>query len=61
MIIFEKDINKVIPYDRQNYLEFLSDDLAANLASPTKWYGVSFQLPGGYEGRAISLKEYLDA
>jgi len=61
MIIFEKDINKVIPYDRQNYLEFLSDDLAANLASPTKWYGVSFQLRGGYEGRAISLKEYLDA
>lgn len=26
-----------------------------------KWYGVSFQLPGGYEGRDISLTEYLEA
>jgi hypothetical protein len=61
MIEFKKNVNKAIPYDRQHYLEFLSDHLAANLASSTKCYGVSFQLPGGFEGRAISLTEYLDA
>jgi len=57
MIEFKKNVKKILPYDRQQYLDFLDE----NFDSSTKWYGVSLQLPGGYEGRKISLMEYLEA
>lgn len=57
MIEFKKNFKKILPYDRQRYLDFLDEDFD----SSTKWYGVSLQLPGGYEGRKISLTEYLEA
>lgn len=57
MIEFKKNVEKALPYDRRQYLEYFDDDFD----SSTKWYGVSFQLPGGYEGREIGLMEYLEA
>jgi len=57
MIEFKKTVKNALPYDRQQYLDFFDEDFD----SSTKWYGVSFQLPGGYEGREISLTEYLEA
>lgn len=57
MIAFKKNVKKALPYDREQYLYFLDQDVN----SAAKWYGVSFQLPGGYEGRKIGLAEYLEA
>jgi hypothetical protein len=56
MIEFKKNVNKALPYDRRQYIEFLIDDFEPS----TKWYGVSFQLPGGFEGREIDLTEYIE-
>lgn len=47
MITFKKNVEKVLLYKRKQYISF------------NKWYGVSFQLEGGFEGRKISLPEYL--
>ena len=57
MIEFRKSFKKALPYDREEYVDFLGN----HFYSYTEWYGVSFQLPGGYEGRDISLTEYLEA
>jgi hypothetical protein len=57
MIEFRKSFKKALPYDREEYIDFLGN----HFYSYTEWYGVSFQLPGGYEGRDISLTEYLEA
>ena len=57
MIEFKKNVKKILPYDRQKYMDFLDEDFD----SSEKWYGVSLQLPGGYEGKKISLTEYLEA
>lgn len=57
MIEFRKDVKKVLPYDREQYLDFFDEDFNSSI----KWYGVSFQLPVGHEGRTISLSEYLEA
>jgi hypothetical protein len=57
MIEFRKSFKKALPYDREEYMDFLGN----HFYSYTEWYGVSFQLPGGYEGRDISLTEYLEA
>jgi hypothetical protein len=54
MIEFKKNIKKVLPYDRQDYIS------RADSGSSTKWYGVSFQLPGGFEGREVGLTEYFE-
>ena len=53
MIEFKKDINKVLPYDRKQYIEFLDDDSSIN------WYGVSFQLHGRSTGKKIALTKYV--
>ncbi len=55
MVEFKKNVKKALPYDRQLYLEFWDDDAK----SSTQWYGVSFQLPGGFEGKYIGLTEFL--
>jgi hypothetical protein len=57
MIEFRKSFKKALPYDREEDIDFLGN----HFYSYTEWYGVSFQLPGGYEGRDISLTEYLEA
>lgn len=55
MIIFKKSFRKLLPYDRQQYQKFLSADDIGKV----KWYGISFQLPGAFEGNPINLNEYL--
>lgn len=57
MIEFKKSFKKALPYDREEYIDFLGN----HFYSYTQWFGVSIQLPGGYEGRDISLTEYLEA
>lgn len=54
MIEFQKDIKKALPYDRDDYI------LRAESDSLTKWFGVSVQLPGGFEGREVGLTEYFE-
>jgi hypothetical protein len=48
MIEFKKEVKNYLPYDREQYI-----------SGNVKWYGVSFQLPGGFEGKNIGLSEYL--
>ena len=40
MIKFNKNVKKVLPYDRQQYFNFFDDDFESSI----EWYGVSFQL-----------------
>jgi len=56
MVQFKKNYKNKLPYDRDKYIEFLDVDFD----SPTEWCGVSFQLPGGYEGRDIGLTEFTE-
>jgi hypothetical protein len=41
MVEFKKSVKKALPYDREEYIDFLGN----HFYSYTKWYGVSFQLP----------------
>jgi hypothetical protein len=56
MIEFKKNVEEVLPYDRQHYIDFLDDDAESYI----KWYGVSFQLPHAGGGKQISLKEFVE-
>ncbi|SHG41215.1 hypothetical protein [Chryseobacterium sp. OV279] len=49
MAEFKTEVQELLPYDRKQYL------------SLKKWYGVSFQLPGVFEGKDIGLDLYLNA
>ncbi|HTM65816.1 MAG TPA: hypothetical protein VL093_05835 [Flavipsychrobacter sp.] len=40
MIKFEKDVQSMLPYNRQQYIDWFDDDVE----SSTQWFGVSFQL-----------------
>ncbi|WP_316837038.1 hypothetical protein [Pedobacter nutrimenti] len=53
MIEFKNNVQRELPYDRLQYIEFLYDDLD----SP-KWHGVSFQL--NKEDKEISLIEFIE-
>jgi hypothetical protein len=53
MVEFKTNVNKVLPYDRWKYREFLDDDVD----SCTEWFGVSFQLDT--EGEKIGLTEFI--
>lgn len=55
MISFKKDGDYLLPYDRQSLNEFLEN----SGESEGEWFGASFQLPGGYEGKDIGLDNYL--
>jgi hypothetical protein len=57
MVEFKKNIKTLLPYDREVYIDYLGYEFYTY----PKWYGVSFQLPGGYEGREIGLTEYFEA
>lgn len=54
MVTFNRKFPKTLPYDRKKYIDFLEND------NPTEWFGVSFQLPGGFEGREIGITEFLE-
>ncbi|MDP4291465.1 MAG: hypothetical protein Q8908_10330 [Bacteroidota bacterium] len=54
MIEFKKNVNKILPYDRRQYIEFLGSDFE----SPIVWYGVSFQL--GSEEEKNGLTEFVE-
>ncbi len=54
MATFNRRVRKALPYDRKKYLDFFGNN------ESTTWYGVSFQLPGGFEGRNIGITEFLD-
>ena len=56
MVTFRKNYKTLLPYDKKKYLNWSN-----NHKSSVEWYGVSFQLPGGFEGRKIGLREYLKA
>ena len=56
MIDFRKSVKKSLFYDRQQYIEFLNDDFTPSV----KWYGVSFQLPGVFEGKDIGLDRFVE-
>ena len=49
MIEFKNKIKKLLPYDRKQYI------------SRKEWFGVSFQLPGVFEGKDIGLDVYLES
>jgi hypothetical protein len=43
MVKFEKDLTNMLPYDREQYLDFFDDEVDA--LNPTlRWYGISLQL-----------------
>lgn len=48
MIQFKKNVKELLPYSRRQYI------------SRDKWYGVSFQLPGVFEGKVIGLKKFVE-
>jgi hypothetical protein len=56
MIEFEKNLEKVLPYDRGQFSDFLENANTSNI----NWQGVSFQLPGASEGKHINLKKYIE-
>lgn len=49
MIEFKKNVKDLLPYNRKQYL------------TRSEWFGVSFQLPGVFEGNDIGIKSYLEA
>ncbi|PUZ29387.1 hypothetical protein DCC81_08040 [Chitinophaga parva] len=55
MISFQKSGKYILPYNRQYFNDFLQD--SENAASG--WFGISFQLPGGYDGKEIGLDDFL--
>jgi hypothetical protein len=52
MIEFNKNVKKVLPYDRRQYIEFFDDDFVSSI----QWYGVSFQL--NTEERELGLVNF---
>ena len=56
MVEFIKKFKDKVPYDRKQYRDFFNDDTDPSI----KWYGMSFQLPGGFEGNEVNFKEYLE-
>lgn len=47
MVAFEQNVTAFLPYDRVQY------------SAHRNWYGFSFQLEGGYEGKKIDRTEYI--
>jgi len=53
MIKFNKNVKKILPYNRKHYMDYLHDDGE----SEVQWYGFSFQLDNIKE---ISLAEFVE-
>jgi len=56
MIEFKRNIEEILPYDREKYIEYLADDAD----SPVKWYGASFQVPEIADLKDPSFQKYLE-
>lgn len=56
MIELKKNFENILPYDRQQYIEFFDDVFDSSI----KWYGVSFQLPNISEGEKIGLMKFVE-
>lgn len=55
MIEFKRDVEKILPYNRKNYLGYQADtDFSV------KWYGVSFQLVEIADQKDASFQRYLE-
>ena len=54
MIEFKKNIKKLLPYDREHYMNYFEDDFD----SPIDWYGVSFLLNS--KGQKHGLTEFAE-
>lgn len=46
MIEFKKNVKKLLPYDRKNYINYLNWKEAINSPTYVKWYDYLFRLPG---------------
>jgi hypothetical protein len=55
MIEFKKDVEKILPYDRKNYLGY-----QAGTDVSVKWYGVSFQVVEIADQKNASFQQYLE-
>jgi len=55
MIHFERNFEKLLPYDREDYLSYQADTV-----SSVKWYGVSFQLIEIADQKDASFQQYLE-
>lgn len=53
MIEFEENVNELLPYDREHYIDFLDDDFN----SFTEWNAVSLQLDN--KRKNVNLTEYV--
>lgn len=56
MIEFKKSFKNLLPYDREQYIEFFDEGFDSSI----KWYGASFQLPSVSEGRKIRLTKFVE-
>jgi hypothetical protein len=55
MIEFKSDFEKILPYNRKNYLGYQADT-----DSSVKWYGVSFQVAEIADQKGASFQQYLE-
>jgi len=56
MIEFKRNVEELLPYDRKQYIDFLTDELVSSI----KWYGVSFQLSGRSEEKEVRLTKFIE-
>lgn len=56
MIEFKEDVKKMLPYNRQKYMEYLVNDDDFD----TSWYGVSFQLPVTLGWKEVPLTKFIE-
>src|SRR6187402_3219515 len=57
MIEFKEEFKEMLPYDRLQYVSFFHDDA---VDGSIQWFGVSFQLPGTFEGVDIGLEKFVE-
>jgi hypothetical protein len=55
MIEFKRDFEKILPYNRKNYLGYQADT-----DSSVKWYGASFQVVEIADQKDASFQQYLE-
>jgi hypothetical protein len=55
MIEFKRDVEKILPYNRKNYLGYQA---GADLSF--KWYGASFQVVEIADQKDASFQQYLE-
>lgn len=56
MIEFERNFEKILPYNRGKYIDYLADAVGPVM----KWYGASFQVPEITDQKDVSFQQYLE-